>query len=124
MPKIGVGAHLRKLREERGLSQPHAAQALGISKNRISLIENNNLDLKSSELGRFAAYYGVSPAVFFEKSPELSPKHRRAMWIFKHDLTDLQRNLVVATIKQLLEDELLPGKAYQKDRLADISKKK
>ncbi len=73
VPKqVDVGARLRAIRTQRGLSLRALAQASGLSINTLSLIERNKTSPSVSTLQRIAAALGVPITAFFEE-----PHHSR-----------------------------------------------
>lgn len=66
MSKTFVGVRLRRLREERGLTQTAVAQALGISNSYLSQIEQNQRPLTVSLLLKLNAAFGVDVQLFSE----------------------------------------------------------
>jgi transcriptional regulator with XRE-family HTH domain len=65
-----VGARLRELRVERGLSLAAVAAATGLSASSLSLTENGKSDITFGRLRRLIDYYGVT---FPELLPEPPP---------------------------------------------------
>lgn len=55
-----IGERLRKAREYLELKQEEAADAIGISRSALSLVENGRRKVDAVELGRFALVYGQS----------------------------------------------------------------
>jgi len=55
-----IGERLRQAREYLELSQEEAAEAVGISRSALSLVENGKRKVDAVELGRFAEIYGQS----------------------------------------------------------------
>lgn len=69
--KVTLGAKLRNLREERGLSQRELARLAGVSANAISLIEREENSPSVSTLQSLAESLSVKMGYFFEEeSPE------------------------------------------------------
>lgn len=69
--KVTLGARLRNLREERGLSQRELARLAGVSANAISLIEREENSPSVSTLQSLAESLSVKMGYFFEEeSPE------------------------------------------------------
>lgn len=67
----GIGAALRRLRKERGLSLSDVAEPTGISASFLSLVENGKNDITIGRLIRLVRFYGVSVADLFPvPSPE------------------------------------------------------
>ncbi len=65
--QVDVGARLRAIRTQRGLSLRALAQASGLSINTLSLIERNKTSPSVSTLQRIAAALGVPITAFFEE---------------------------------------------------------
>lgn len=59
-PTAGLGAALRRLRAQRGHSLAEVAEATGISKSSLSLIENDRSDVPLRRLIRLAEFYGTA----------------------------------------------------------------
>ena len=57
-----VGARLRELRNQRGLTQARVADAAGIEPANLSRIENGKFDVSTSTLWKILAAMGYSPA--------------------------------------------------------------
>jgi transcriptional regulator with XRE-family HTH domain len=57
-----IGAALRELREEKGLTQAELGEELGLDRPRITEIENGNRHLKAHEAGKIARALGRSKA--------------------------------------------------------------
>jgi len=55
-----IGDRLRKAREYLELKQEDAAEAVGLSRSAISMVENGRRKVDAVELGRFAEVYGQS----------------------------------------------------------------
>lgn len=55
-----IGARIRKLREERKMSQDDVAAALGTTRQRLSRIENEQVDVSYLMLKQIAGCLGVS----------------------------------------------------------------
>ncbi|MFN8223665.1 MAG: cupin domain-containing protein [Gaiellales bacterium] len=67
----GIGATLRRLRKERGLSLSDVAEPSGISASFLSLVENGKNDITIGRLIRLVQFYNVSIADLFPApSPE------------------------------------------------------
>lgn len=63
-----VGAELRRIREDGGLSGEHAAEALGWSQSKLSRIETARFGVSLSDLSDLLAYYDVAEEVRAELS--------------------------------------------------------
>lgn len=55
-----IGDRLRQAREYLELKQEEAAEAVGLSRSALSLVENGRRKVDAIELGRFARLYGQS----------------------------------------------------------------
>lgn len=62
-----VGARLRLLRREAGMTQTQLAQALGTTQSAIARMEGGGQKLHLESIGRVAAVLGCSVAVVFEQ---------------------------------------------------------
>jgi transcriptional regulator with XRE-family HTH domain len=74
-----VGARIRHLREERGLSLRTLAERSGLSANAISLIERGVSSPTVVSLHQLATALGVSITEFFEQSPASTAIHVKKM---------------------------------------------
>ncbi|HTJ35738.1 MAG TPA: short-chain fatty acyl-CoA regulator family protein [Dactylosporangium sp.] len=80
MAKIFSGARLRRLREERGLSQTDLARHLSISPSYLNQIEHDVRPLTAQVLIRVTDLFGVDPAVFApHDTPQLVAGLREAL---------------------------------------------
>ncbi len=71
---FSLGAKLRAIRDERGLSQRELAQRSGLSANAISLIERDENSPSVSTLQSLASALNIKMSYFFEEEqPELGP---------------------------------------------------
>ncbi len=61
-----LGARVRELREERGLSQDELGNRSGMSDMQVGLIENGSKPIRCEDLVCLAKGLGVSPVAFFE----------------------------------------------------------
>ncbi len=61
-----LGARVRELREERGLSQDELGNRSGMSDMEVGLIENGAKPIRCEDLVCLAKGLGVSPVAFFE----------------------------------------------------------
>jgi len=55
-----LGSALRKAREIRGVTQAEVAPTLGVSRSTVAQMEAGNRSVKAQDVGRLAAYYGIS----------------------------------------------------------------
>jgi transcriptional regulator with XRE-family HTH domain len=73
-----VGARLRELRLERGLSLAAVAAATGLSASSLSLTENGKSDMTFGRLRRLVDFYGVTFAELLPEPPPADPVVVRA----------------------------------------------
>lgn len=75
-----IGDRLRQAREYLELKQEEAAEAVGLSRSALSLVENGRRKVDAVELARFAQVYGQSIEAFAgtAKTPPL-PESVRAL---------------------------------------------
>lgn len=64
MSKVYAGARLRRLREDRGLTQVEFARVLAISPSYLNQIEHDSRPLTVTVLVRLTEVYGIDPAFF------------------------------------------------------------
>ena len=69
---VQVGAHIKRLRAERGWSQPQLAVEAGVAVSAVSQIENGRRSPNVSTLDKIAGAFGVEVADFFPKGPRSS----------------------------------------------------
>ncbi|WP_030020802.1 short-chain fatty acyl-CoA regulator family protein [Streptomyces monomycini] len=93
MSKIYAGARLRRLREERGLSQAALARLLAISPSYLNQMEHDSRPLTVPVLLRLTESFGVDPGFFSER--------------------DTSR--VLADLREALADELAAGRVSPTD---------
>jgi Zn-dependent peptidase ImmA (M78 family)/DNA-binding XRE family transcriptional regulator len=65
-----LATKLRKIREEQGISQKTAADAIGLPRTAITQIENGNRAISTLELSKFAKLYHRNISDFFEMNSE------------------------------------------------------
>ena len=96
MPKTFAGGRLRRLREDRGVSQIELARQLGISPSYLNQIEHDTRPLTVSVLMRITEVFGVDTAFFApHDTPRLVADLREALpaRATLHDLTELATKL-------------------------------
>lgn len=92
-----IGERLRQAREYLELKQEEAADAIGISRSALSLVENGRRKVDADELGRFAQVYGQSIEALTGSSerpplPEsVQALARAATELSSHDRAELLR---------------------------------
>ncbi len=78
-----VGAHLRQLRMQRGLSLARVAEAVRISVGFLSALERSHMSASVSTLRKLARFYKTNILDFFEPSESngrhVSPQHRKVL---------------------------------------------
>ena len=88
-----IGERLRKAREFLELKQEEAAEAVGLSRSALSLIENGRRKVDSEELARFAKVYGQSVDALAGTSPlPPLPESVKALARAATELSDSDRN--------------------------------
>lgn len=92
-----LGEQLRREREYLGFSQDEVADALGITRSAVSLIESGQRKVEVPELKRLAALFGRSVAYLTGEAPEAPVDEpvralaRMAKTLSQSDLNELQR---------------------------------
>lgn len=118
-----IGARLRKLRQQEGISAAALAEAIGSTQQQISRYENGQNKLGAAQLYRFSQYLGVPISWFFlgveveEETPEWRIKDNRASYnagVVKEELDALEsiwprlsstkRNLVLTLVDTFLSE--------------------
>jgi predicted transcriptional regulator/transcriptional regulator with XRE-family HTH domain len=85
MSKAFMGARLRRLREERRLSQTAAARLLGLSASYYNQLENDERPLTVPVLVKVSSAFGVDVQVFSEEEEaRLIADMREALWAAAH----------------------------------------
>lgn len=88
-----IGERLRKAREFLELKQEEAAEAVGVSRSALSLIENGRRKVDSEELARFAKVYRQSVDALAGTSPlPPLPESVKALARAATELSDSDRN--------------------------------
>ena len=88
-----IGERLRKAREFLELKQEEAAEAVGVSRSALSLIENGRRKVNSEELARFAKVYGQSVDALAGTSPlPPLPESVKALARAATEFSDSDRN--------------------------------
>jgi len=65
--RVAFGSRVRRIREQRGLSQEQLAELAGIHRTYMSSVERGQRNIGLDNIAALAAALGVSPAVFFEQ---------------------------------------------------------
>lgn len=78
--QLRLGAELRKLREQAGLTSTQAAQLLGIKQNQVSNMEAGRHGVSPDRLRQIAALYGCTDTVLIEALTTLCPERKRGWW--------------------------------------------
>jgi len=76
---IEIGRKIKKLREERGISQQRLAELMGVSRPTISQIENGERKICIDELMKLSEIFGISVEILLglEKQPEVILKEKK-----------------------------------------------
>ena len=77
-PQADVGARLRRLRNERGLSLADVARATGLSASSLSLAETGKSDIAFGRLKRLIDFYGIRFSDLVPEPPPADPTVVRA----------------------------------------------
>jgi transcriptional regulator with XRE-family HTH domain len=65
--RVAFGSQVRRIREQRGLSQEQLAELAGIHRTYMSSVERGQRNIGLDNIAALAAALGVSPAAFFEQ---------------------------------------------------------
>lgn len=71
-----IGERVRKLREERDITQEELGKAIGVRQTTISVIERNGNEPSVAVIFSLADYFGVRPGYFLDREvaePEPQP---------------------------------------------------
>lgn len=110
------GRNLKRLRQERGMSQDELAKALGF-KNRSSInkIEIGRSNIPTDLITRTAEILGVSPLELFQEEPEVQEtmpiglfrggEQKPDIWIEYESLSDKDKEQVISYIRFLKSKE-------------------
>jgi transcriptional regulator with XRE-family HTH domain len=116
-----IGARLRKLRQQEGISAAALAEAIGSTQQQISRYENGQNKLGAAQLYRFSQYLGMPISWFFlgvdEETPEWRIRDNRASYktvVVKEELDALEaiwprlsstkRNVVLTLLDTFLSE--------------------
>lgn len=105
---LPIGARLRALRNEAGLTQAQIAESVGVAPETMSRIERGRLAPSRDLISRLAEAIGIEPGAFFKrdavaiKKPALRPVDRRLLTLVK-DLPDALVEDVVRGVRLLIE---------------------
>lgn len=92
-----TGQIIKKLREDRGMTQEKLAELMGYShKSSINKIEMGKSDLPQSKIVAFAKIFGVSPCVLVDAEPIASATEEQLIdWDEKYNVSMALRNEVL-----------------------------
>lgn len=93
------GDRIKRLREERGLSQLELADRMGISNSVLSRIESGKRPIEDKELNLFADFFEVSGDYLLGRSISKSPSGGRAYMGGGKDWTDEEKEVANAAIE-------------------------
>ncbi|MBN2741927.1 MAG: cupin domain-containing protein [Rhodobacteraceae bacterium] len=86
MNDFDVGARLKAIREEAGLSQRELAQRAGVTNGLVSLIERNKTSPSITSLRKILEILDLTLAAFFDSDAPVEP----GRFVFRHDeLTEI-----------------------------------
>jgi transcriptional regulator with XRE-family HTH domain len=69
---VTIGSRLRRLRQERSITQSQLAKLIGVRQSHISKIENNRSSVSIETLEKIANALGVSPGKFIDGDPPVA----------------------------------------------------
>ncbi|KFE34519.1 cupin domain-containing protein [Thioclava atlantica] len=86
MSDFDVGARLKAIREDSGLSQRELAQRAGVTNGLVSLVERNKTSPSITSLRKILEILGMTLAEFFDSGAPADP----GRFVFRHDeLTEI-----------------------------------
>jgi transcriptional regulator with XRE-family HTH domain len=116
---VRVGGHIKRLREERGWSQPRLAVEAGVAVSAVSQIENGRRSPNVSTLDKLAEAFGVDVADFFLPKSQaqlpLEPEAAGLAAVEPHG--KLAAAMVLEEVTRLWSEQLARG-FYDVDTLA------
>lgn len=100
-----LGARIKYLRKQDGITQMQLATALKISKSTISMYENGQREPDFETLESLADYFNVDMRTFFPggEAPSLVPSSTREIMDMLSDMTPEELALVAARIRKIKE---------------------
>lgn len=69
--KIILGATVKELRKQKGITQEQLAEYLGLQPHSVTKIETGRAFVSSDVLAKLSSYFGVSPSFFFNKKVQI-----------------------------------------------------
>lgn len=99
------GERIKRVRQEKHMTQQELAEKLYISKSSVSLYENDKLDIKESRLAEIAKVLGVNVGYFFgEERHELVEFDKRNEWLELYDEFPNEEilNVAIAQVRILI----------------------
>jgi HTH-type transcriptional repressor of puuD len=97
-----VGARLRQLRINAGLTTKQLAEAVGVGQSFISQVENNVSGIKLQTLEAICKALGVTLSEFFREDPEELPMDIRQLVQLAKELSPEQRHHLTRFLESLL----------------------
>src|SRR5437867_2499760 len=85
---VTLGKHLKKAREDRGITQEAAADVLGIPRTAVVQIEAGNRSISTLELAQLAELYERPIAEFFSEGPLSEAAEEESAILALHRVTD------------------------------------
>jgi len=106
-----IGEKIRKLREEKNLSQKEVALTIELDRSQFSRIETNKSEATVSTLEKIAQTLGVKTAYFFQESQPLEVNAFDKTLVEKvkliDDLEDQQKNYIYGIIDMAITNKRL-----------------
>lgn len=69
---VAIGSRLRRLRQEKSITQAQLAKLIGVRQSHISKIENNRSSVSIETLEKIANALGVSPGRLIDGDPPVA----------------------------------------------------
>lgn len=101
---------IKKLRTERGISQEELAKNLGMTRQRYSRIESNQISITFKLIEKIAEYYNVS----ISEITKVSKEKKSIEVLFRENLVFENANEVIEKIQNILEYINAHEKLYYK----------
>lgn len=105
---VSIGKKLRKLREERGLTQTKLAEALNMNQQSISRYEKGESQISYTDLESIGKFFDVSSDYFFElDTAEIKSDERRLVTYYRgiHEKLKPQALNLVKTLSDEFPNE-------------------
>lgn len=100
--------NLRKLREQKGVSQAELARSLGVARSTICQYEANRREPDNETLSKLADYFGVSTDYILEREESnRPPKSNRGKWIPVYG--EIAAGIPIEAIEDIIDYEEIPN---------------